>query len=61
MRCRDLSEPLGDLSRAVRRYEALTGEDVPLGSLSPRGAPQEPVRLAITPIPISKRLITPLR
>jgi hypothetical protein len=28
MRCRDLSEPLGDLSRAVRRYEAITGESV---------------------------------
>lgn len=28
MRCRDLSEPLGDLSRAVRRYEAITGEPV---------------------------------
>lgn len=28
MRCRDLSEPLGDLTRAVRRYEALTGEAV---------------------------------
>ena len=29
MRCRDLSEPLGDLSRAVRRYEAITGEPAP--------------------------------
>lgn len=28
MRCRDLSEPLGDLSRAVRRYEQLTGAPV---------------------------------
>lgn len=26
MRCRDLSEPLGDLSRAVRHYESITGE-----------------------------------
>jgi aminoglycoside phosphotransferase (APT) family kinase protein len=28
LRCRDLSEPLGDLSRAIRRYEAQTGEAV---------------------------------
>ena len=28
MRCRDLSEPLGDLSRAVRVYESITGEAV---------------------------------
>ena len=28
MRCRDLSEPLGDLTRAVHRYEAITGEPV---------------------------------
>ena len=28
MRGRDLSEPLGDLSRAVRRYEELTGEPI---------------------------------
>jgi hypothetical protein len=28
MRCRDLSEPLGDLSRGVRHYESITGESV---------------------------------
>jgi aminoglycoside phosphotransferase (APT) family kinase protein len=28
LRCRDLSEPLGDLSRAIRRYESQTGEAV---------------------------------
>ena len=28
MRCRDLSEPLGDLSRAVRAYESITGKPV---------------------------------
>ena len=28
MRCRDLSEPLGDLARAVRRYEQITGQAV---------------------------------
>jgi len=28
LRCRDLSEPLGDLSRAIRRYEAQIGEVV---------------------------------
>jgi aminoglycoside phosphotransferase (APT) family kinase protein len=33
MRGRDLSEPLGDLSRAVRRYEAATGEPVDRGAL----------------------------
>ena len=30
MRCRDTSEPLGDLSRALRRYGELTGEAVDL-------------------------------
>lgn len=28
LRCRDLSEPLGDLARAVKRYEAVTGQEV---------------------------------
>lgn len=28
MRCRDLSEPLGDLARAFRRYESITGQQV---------------------------------
>jgi hypothetical protein len=28
MRCRDLSEPLGDLARAVKRYEQITGEPI---------------------------------
>ena len=29
MRGRDLSEPLGDLARATRRYEEITGEKGP--------------------------------
>jgi hypothetical protein len=28
MRCRDLSEPLGDLSRGIRHYESITGEKI---------------------------------
>jgi len=28
LRCRDLSEPLGDLPRALRRYAELTGEEI---------------------------------
>lgn len=28
MRCRDLSEPLGDLARAVKKYESITGQEV---------------------------------
>jgi hypothetical protein len=28
MRCRDLSEPLGDIARAVRQYESVTGEAI---------------------------------
>jgi aminoglycoside phosphotransferase (APT) family kinase protein len=28
MRCRDLSEPLGDLSRGIRHYESITGQSI---------------------------------
>jgi aminoglycoside phosphotransferase (APT) family kinase protein len=55
MRCRDLSEPLGDLSRAVRRYEALTGEDVPRSVID-----YHTVRFAlVTPLAVAHLVAAP--
>ncbi len=55
MRCRDLSEPLGDLSRAVACYEAIAGYDVDRSAID-----YHTVRFAIvTPLAVAHLVASP--
>jgi aminoglycoside phosphotransferase (APT) family kinase protein len=55
MRCRHLSEPLGDLARARRRYEELTGEP-----LDPRAIDYHTVRFGMcTPMSVAHVIAAP--
>ena len=55
MRCRDLSEPLGDLARGIRHYESITGEPVDRGVID-----FHTVRFAIvTPLAVAHLVASP--
>lgn len=55
LRCRDMSEPLGDLARAVRRYGEITGEPVDLAALD-----YHTVRFALcTPMAVAPIVASP--